>query len=91
MIEVVNVSSKGQIVIPERVRKELGIRTGAKLVLLEREGTILLKKEEHVAKQIEEFEKRENKAWSMLAEKSLSKVWDNPKDEKTWKKYLVKK
>ena len=28
------------------------------------------------------------KEWLILAEQSLNKIWDNPKDEKVWKKYL---
>lgn len=90
MIEVINVSSKGQIVIPERIRAELEIKEGSRLVLIERAGTILLKKEESISKQLEEMEKREEKGWAMLAEKSLYEVWDNPKDEAHWKKYLKK-
>ncbi len=30
----------------------------------------------------------ERKDWLMLAQESMKKLWDNPKDEKTWKKYL---
>jgi len=26
--------------------------------------------------------------WMLLAEKSLRKLWDNPKDEKVWGEYL---
>lgn len=87
-MEIVNVSSKGQIVIPEKVRKKLGIKTGSKLVLLDKEGTLLLKREEEVVKHIEEGERKETIGWMILAEKSLEKVWDNPKDEKNWKRYL---
>ncbi len=52
MIETITVSSRGQIVIPERVRKELGIVEGMKLVLLEDKGGILLEKEEEFLKRI---------------------------------------
>ena len=90
MIEVINVSSKGQIVIPERVRAGLGIKEGSRLVMIERAGTIILKKEEAVYKKLEEMERKEVKGWMMLAEKALAKDWDNPEDEAHWKKYTQK-
>ena len=40
-------------------------------------------------KELEET-KKEKKEWLMIAEKSMAKVWDNPKDEVAWKKYLLK-
>lgn len=35
-----------------------------------------------------ESHKKEKYGWLVLAEKSLQKIWDNEKDEATWKKYL---
>ncbi len=32
--------------------------------------------------------KKEKIGWLVLAEKSMSKIWDNKKDEETWSKYL---
>ncbi|MBI2139394.1 AbrB/MazE/SpoVT family DNA-binding domain-containing protein [Candidatus Woesearchaeota archaeon] len=87
-MEVISVSSKGQIVIPEEVRKRHGIRAGSKLVLLENPDTLLLKKEEKVVSQLMNEEGKENAGWLSLAELSLKNVWDNPKDEKVWKKFL---
>jgi len=31
---------------------------------------------------------KEKEGWLALSEISLKKIWDNPKDEKIWKKYL---
>ncbi len=87
-MEIINVSSKGQIVIPENVRKHLNIKTGVKLVLFEKENFIVLKKEEDVSRQLEEYDRMEARGWLALAEKSLKKVWDNKKDDETWGKYL---
>ena len=42
--DVIKVSSKGQIVIPREVRKKLGIRGGEKLLVLTKDGDILLRK-----------------------------------------------
>jgi len=88
MLEVVHVSSRGQIVIPEKVRKRLHIKTGSKLVLLEKDDTLIFKKEESVERIINFNEKKESIGWLMLSEKSLKDVWDNPKDDKLWKEYL---
>ncbi len=87
-MEIINVSSRGQIVIPEEVRIHLKIKQGTKLVLLEKNGTIILKKEEEVVKHLEEDERKEAIGWMLLTEGALKKVWDNQKDKKVWKRYL---
>lgn len=87
-MEIINVSSKGQIVIPENIRKKLRIKTGSKLVLFEKGGGMLLKKEESVARYLEEEDTKEILGWMAIAEQSLKKVWNNSKDEKVWRKYL---
>ena len=33
---------------------------------------------------------KEKYGWLMLAERSLTKMWDNKKDNETWSKYLNK-
>ena len=83
-----SVSSKGQIVIPERVRKSFGIRPGSKLVLFEQENSLLIKREEEVEKTMGNDERKEKVGWMLLGEKALKDLWDNPKDEKVWKRYL---
>jgi antitoxin PrlF len=42
--DVIKLSSKGQIVIPREVRKKLGMKGGEKLLVLTRNGDILLRK-----------------------------------------------
>lgn len=32
--------------------------------------------------------KKEKQGWLILAERSMKKIWDNPKDEEVWKEYL---
>jgi len=34
------------------------------------------------------LERKESLGWMMLAEKSMAKIWDNPKDDEVWNKYL---
>ncbi|HLC50637.1 MAG TPA: AbrB/MazE/SpoVT family DNA-binding domain-containing protein [Candidatus Nanoarchaeia archaeon] len=87
-IEVINVSSRGQIVIPERMRKSLGIKQGSKLIAIEKEGSLILKKESDMLESMEYEEKKEEIGWLALAEKSLSDVWDNKKDDEVWGRYL---
>ena len=88
MIEVISVSSRGQIVIPEKMRESLGIKEGSRLVLVEKEGGLLIRKEEEITKHLQEEKRKEDIGWMMLAQKSLENIWDNPKDEEVWKKYL---
>ncbi len=86
MIETITVSSRGQIVIPERVREELGIEEGEKLVLIKDEKRVILEKENDFLQSLRNREER--KSWIALGEKAFSKMWDNEKDERVWKKYL---
>jgi len=86
MIETIKVSSRGQIVIPERIREKLHIEEGMKLVLINEAGRIILEKEQIFLKRVKENEERQ--AWIAAGEESFAKIWDNPKDEETWKKYL---
>ncbi len=81
-MEILHISSRGQIVIPERVRKQLQLKEGMRLILVQRGDTLILRKEETV----EEF--LDAKGWTALSEQSLKDAWDNPDDEKEWKKYL---
>lgn len=88
MLELIHVSSRGQIVIPEKVREHLHLKAGSKLVLLEKGGTIILKKEEEVEKHLSEDDRQEEIGWMLLGQKSMEELWDNPKDEEVWKRYL---
>lgn len=42
-IETTKMSSKGQIVIPEKIRDRLGLRTGSQFVVIGEEDTVILK------------------------------------------------
>lgn len=41
--EVTSLSSKGQIVIPDKIRKQLGLTTGSKLIVITDGSNLLLK------------------------------------------------
>ena len=42
-IETTKMSSKGQIVIPERIRERLGLKTGSQFVVIGEDDTVILK------------------------------------------------
>ncbi|HLD34183.1 MAG TPA: AbrB/MazE/SpoVT family DNA-binding domain-containing protein [Candidatus Nanoarchaeia archaeon] len=84
MIETIKVSSRGQIVIPEQVRKDLHIHEGTKLILVEQGNKLILEKESDFMKSISKDV--EQTGWLMLAEKSLMKDWEGEDD--VWSKYL---
>lgn len=88
MVDIIHVSSRGQIVIPEQVRKRFKIKSGSKLVLIEKDNALVLKKEEEITKHLEEDKEKEVVGWLLLAEQGLKDIWDNPKDEELWKRYL---
>ncbi len=76
-MELIKVSSRGQIVIPEDVRKKYDINQGDKLVLLDKNGVLLLKK-------ASDTERALRKEWLLAVEQSFAEVWDNEEDDKVW-------
>ncbi|MBI4044058.1 MAG: AbrB/MazE/SpoVT family DNA-binding domain-containing protein [Candidatus Diapherotrites archaeon] len=78
-VRSVTMSERGQIVIPEDMRKDLKLGPGEGLVLIEKEKEIILMKETDVAKQLME----EERYWKALSEYSLSRAWDE-KEDKVW-------
>lgn len=77
-LRTVKVNERGQIVIPEEFRKDLGIKTDSTLVLIEKKDEIILKKEAGVLKELEE----ENNFWRKITEESFRKAWD--KEDEIW-------
>ena len=72
MAEVITVGEKGQIVIPKKMRDDLKIEKGTKLIVSEDKDKITIKPvkldEKHIL--------------MLLSETSLKKTWDNPYDER---------
>lgn len=87
MIEMTKVSSKGQIVIPQSIRRELSLKTGSKCILRQVGKKVILIPQDEFEKELHAIE-HENKQWNKLIERSLYKDWNNKKDEKEWSKYL---
>lgn len=64
--KLVKLSSKGQIVIPKKIRKKLNVKPGDNILLIEQESNLLL----------------ENPArYSQLSRGSLKKTWGTTKEQ----------
>ena len=84
-LETIHVSSRGQIVIPEAMRKNMKIKQGAKLVMVQENERIILQTEESFLEHLAAAQEREG--WRTLSSKSLAKVWGNTKDDEIWSRY----
>ena len=81
-IRTVTVNERGQLVIPEDIRKDFGIRGGTTLVMIKTGGEIVLRKESEVIGAIED------KVWSALSSRAMTDAWG--KEDEIWDK-LAKK
>ena len=64
MVAITKLSSKGQVVIPKEMRKNIQI--GEKLIIYEVEGRIIMEKVEKIDKKLKEdleFARRTEEAW----------------------------
>ncbi len=68
-IEITSVSSRGQIVIPQKLRDKLRIHEGEKFVVIGEDGTIVLKKLEMPS--FEGFEKLLKKTREFVKKKGI--------------------
>ncbi len=69
IIDTTKMSSRGQVVIPLDMRKD--IKEGDKLIVIRKDNEIILKKS------IPES--------AILSEKSFAKTWLNKKEDEAWK------
>ena len=84
-IKIVKVSEKGQIAIPLVVRESAGIKYGDELLLVEKEGKILIEKSSDIQEKVDD----DFKDILKFSEQSLKEVWDNTEDD-IWSSYLEK-
>ena len=71
---------RGQLVIPEDIRKDLEIEDETVLILIERYGEIILKKESEILNKIDDDEV----FWKYLSRLSVEKIWN--KEDEIWDK-----
>lgn len=84
-MSVVKVTDKGQITLPISIQTSANIKKGDTLLIVEKEGRILLEKTEHLAKEITD----DFKDILKFTELSLRKIWNNKEDE-IWERYRTK-
>jgi AbrB family looped-hinge helix DNA binding protein len=74
-LEVTTVSEKGQVVIPQSIRKELGIKPKTKFLVFGRGDTVIMKKLElpDVKKEWDEIFKMMDKKGLKLSEREIQK------------------
>ena len=72
-IKTIKVTAKGQISLPVDIRKEVGIREGDELMLVQKEDYIILEKIDKAAAKFKDLLKH--------SEKVAEKLWRNKKDE----------
>ncbi|MBI2084051.1 MAG: AbrB/MazE/SpoVT family DNA-binding domain-containing protein [Candidatus Aenigmarchaeota archaeon] len=77
-IRTVNISERGQLVVPEDIRKDLGIKGEETLVLIEKGDEIVLKRESDVLKMMGS----EDAFWKTLSEKIMERAWE--KEDEIW-------
>ena len=73
-IRTVTVNERGQIVIPEDVRKDLHLKKASTLVLIQKGNEVVLRKENEILKELEDT------FWKGVAKHSLENAW-SPEDE----------
>jgi len=69
MFDTTKMSSRGQIVIPLEMRKD--IQKGEKLIIIKKDNEIIIKKSLPES--------------ALLSEKSFAKTWLNKKEDEAWK------
>ena len=82
-ITTVKVSEKGQIAIPQEIRKKIGIEKGDNLIMIEKGKKLFLEKTENAEEKLEDDFKDVLK----YSEKSLKEIWENEEDD-IWSEYL---
>ncbi len=75
MTELVTVGEKGQIVIPKKMRDDLKIEKGTKLLIIEDKDKITIKP----------VKLDEKHLFMLLSESSLAKDWLTEEEDKAWK------
>ncbi len=79
-LRTVNLNERGQIVIPEEIRKDFGLEGPATLVIIEKDNEIILKKESDVLTAVED----EDKFWRYFSTEAMKMAWG--KEDEIWSK-----
>ncbi len=79
-IRTVTVNERGQIVIPEDIRKDMGIENETTLVIIEKGGEIVIKRESEVLDVLDE-----DLFWKAIGAEALKRAWN--KEDEIWDKF----
>lgn len=74
-VRTVRINDQGQVVIPEDIRKNLRIEGDTILVLVERRGEIILRREADILRDLEDV-------WGQLRRRSMERAWEE--DDEIW-------
>jgi AbrB family looped-hinge helix DNA binding protein len=74
-IEITKMTSKGQVVIPQKIRNMKGIEDGERFLVYDTEDSIVLKRVKNLekTKDVEEFEKTFAKTWKIAKKNNLTR------------------
>lgn len=87
-VDVTTVTSRGQVVIPQGIREREGITEGERFLVVDMDGTILLKRVKNLgSKTLDEFEKTFESLWQTaksggVTEKDAGKEIEASRKEK---------
>ena len=84
-MKTIKISEKGQVAIPREIRKQMGLKRGDELVIIQDEDRILMEKADRVSKKVRD----DFKDILKFSEESLKEIWDNKEDD-IWESYLEK-
>jgi len=79
-LRTVNLNERGQIVIPEDIRKDFGLEVPGTLVIIEKGDELILKKESDVLTAME----GEDKFWGYFSIEAMKRAWS--KEDEVWDK-----
>ena len=82
-MKTVTVSGKGQISIPQEIRKQLKVEKGSKLVIILKDKKLLIRKASDISQSIGDIFEDVVR----YSERSLEEIWDNEEGE-VWNRYL---
>ena len=77
IIKTVKLSGKGQIAIPQDMRREAKLKKGDKLIVIEDDGKLMLEKAEKISARV----KDDFKDMLRNSERVAEKLWSNKADE----------
>ena len=74
-IEITKITSKGQVVIPQSIRRRAGLKEGERFLVYNNRDSIILKRTKDLESvgDVDEFEKTFKSMWKIATERKLSK------------------